>query len=479
MKTLDRYVVGTFLWSALLWFLILMSLRVVADLFVNMDEFTEHKISMLDTVVLIFNYYRYQTMLYFMELGGITIAAAAVFSLARMNHTNELTAMLASGVNLRRVVWPIVVCSILLGGLIIADQELLIPRYAEELATRRGKQRDREKFPVMLMPDERRAIWYAHVFDSTQRRMDQPIVLIRDRQYRPAARVYGHSAEEMTLDGQHGWVFEKGDLARITLGGISWPQTPSYEQIWSQMGPAQILTESKRRRQKEGQPVLPDNQVTDIKSPAKVRDALYSMTLRADRLDLDPVKSGVQSRGGRLTNPRFHFTALAVDSQEGDQAEIVELGTFLADSAVWVPPRKLEGGHWKLIGGRYFFPSDLTTEYLVLRQSSRWISYMSTSQLTQLIDAGKVRGDAALMTKHTRFTSPLNNLIMLLLALPFILSREHTIKSSAGRCLLVVGIFYVSIYGCRYIGISPVVASWLPAFIFGPPAFVMLDTVKT
>ena len=252
MKTLDRYVVGTFLWSALMWFLVLMSLRIVADLFVNMDEFTEHKISMFETIVLIFNYYRFQTMLYFVELGGITITAAAVFSLARMNHTNELTAMLASGVNLRRVVWPIVVCSVLLGGLIIADQELLIPRYPEELSTRRGTQKDRDKFPIMLMPDKRLTIWYAHNFEPARHRMERPLVLIRDRQYRPAARMYGQSAVETTLEGEHGWMFEQGALARITLGGISWPQTPSHEQVWSQMGPAEILAESKKQLQEKG-----------------------------------------------------------------------------------------------------------------------------------------------------------------------------------------------------------------------------------
>ena len=43
IKTLDRYVLRSFLISALLCFVTLMSLRVVADLFVNMDEFTKKR----------------------------------------------------------------------------------------------------------------------------------------------------------------------------------------------------------------------------------------------------------------------------------------------------------------------------------------------------------------------------------------------------------------------------------------------------
>jgi len=68
---------------------------------------------------------------------------------------------------------------------------------------------------------------------------------------------------------------------------------------------------------------------------------------------------------------------------------------------------------------------------------------------------------------------------MLLLGLPFILSRERGIKTSAARCLLVVSVFYVSIYVCRYVGLPPEWAAWLPILTFGPLAMVLMDSVKT
>ena len=85
----------------------------------------------------------------------------------------------------------------------------------------------------------------------------------------------------------------------------------------------------------------------------------------------------------------------------------------------------------------------------------------------------------ALLTKHIRFADPINNLVMLLLGLPFILSRQRNIKASAGLCLLMVGAFYAFVYVCRYTGLSPTLAAWLPAMLFGPVAVVMLDSVKT
>ncbi len=122
MKTLDRYIVRNFLSAAILWFLILMSLRGVIDMFVNMDEFAKaasmRKETFLQLIGDIVNYYGYQSIAYVTELGGVIIVSAATFSLARMNHTNELTAMLASGVSLRRVVAPIVACSMAMGALL-------------------------------------------------------------------------------------------------------------------------------------------------------------------------------------------------------------------------------------------------------------------------------------------------------------------------------------------------------------------------
>jgi len=78
-----------------------------------------------------------------------------------------------------------------------------------------------------------------------------------------------------------------------------------------------------------------------------------------------------------------------------------------------------------------------------------------------------------------RFTTPINNLVMLLLGLPFILSRERNVKTSAGMCILVVGIYFAFIQLCGQMEVSPLMAAWLPIFVFGPISILMLDSVKT
>ncbi len=68
---------------------------------------------------------------------------------------------------------------------------------------------------------------------------------------------------------------------------------------------------------------------------------------------------------------------------------------------------------------------------------------------------------------------------MLLLGLPFILSRERNIRASAGMCLLTVMGFFAFVYICQSLDISPLLGAWLPILVFGPVSIFMLDSVKT
>ena len=105
---------------------------------------------------------------------------------------------------------------------------------------------------------------------------------------------------------------------------------------------------------------------------------------------------------------------------------------------------------------------------------------MSTAQLTDVIHSGRIPNrDAAVLAKHIRFADPINNLLLLLLGLPFILSRERNIKASAGLSVLMVGSYFAFIHICRLVGLPPILGAFLPILLFGTVASVMLDAVKT
>ena len=462
IKTLDRYIIRSFLTSALLWFIIFMLLRVVVDMFINMDEFTEGDKGVVQLLKDIGVFYSYQPLVYIIEMGGLIIVASAAFSLARMNHTNELTAMLASGVSLYRVIWPVILCAMLMGGLIIVDQELLIPGVADRLVRDRDDVRGLETFSVPLITDGLNTAWHATSFEPAKgrQRMIRPIILIRDEDFQLIAPIFGSSARPAALEGVKGWIIEQAVFAQIRQSGKPWPHIPTTERVFSTLAPDEIL------RRAGGSPEADD--IVSVES-VDVADETYGLRIIADRFTPDPFVPGAE-RGGKLIDPKFTFKT---DSGR-------TLGIFIAPSANWVAPTAEFGGYWKLTEGELFYPSDLTPEDIILRRSSGWLDLMSGAQLTSLLRLRRIPDPLSVqMTRHIRYTDPINNLIMLLLGLPFIVSRERNIKTSAGLCLLVVASFYAFIYLCRYIGLPPALSAWMPILIFGGVAAVMLDSIKT
>jgi lipopolysaccharide export LptBFGC system permease protein LptF len=494
MKTLDRYVIRTFLWSALMLLVALLALRIVSDLFLNMDEFMEDKSPLMETVVRIAGYYVYQSLMYFSELGGTVIVAAAAFTMARMNHTNELTAMLASGVSLHRVIMPMVVSAILLGGLITLDRELLIPANAEHLLRSRDEASEVRKFPVYLAPDSASNIWWSPMYDPSTRTMDSPMIAIREAR-KPLGTVtaVGGTATQGKFRPRGGQSLGGWEIciASLTLtaqaqGRQPWHDTPTTQKIFTDIGPDQLLESAKRLARQANIEVPPDSRIPSVSGIPPAIDNAYGMTITTrcpadgNELVFDKYEPG-KSRGGRLTDPVFTYS-VRIGRDGGEKSATRVIGIFHARYATWVPaaPAKGQASHWQLDDGRLFIPSDLTNEDLTLRQSSRWLDLMSLNTISRLLKRDKVPDrDAAILAKHVRFADPVNNLILLLLALPFILSRERNIKASAGLSVLMTGAYFAFIHITRVVGLPPMLAAFLPIVLFGTVAAVMLDSIKT
>ncbi|MBN2130020.1 MAG: hypothetical protein JW741_11015, partial [Sedimentisphaerales bacterium] len=85
MKILDRYIAKSFLIGYAISFCVLIGLRVIIDLFVNLDEFAEQADQGVWAVVQnIVTYYGLNTTLYFRDIAGVIIVVAAAFSLGKM-----------------------------------------------------------------------------------------------------------------------------------------------------------------------------------------------------------------------------------------------------------------------------------------------------------------------------------------------------------------------------------------------------------
>jgi len=220
MKTLDRYVAKNFLTGYFISLMVLVGMRIVIDLFINLDEFAEQHTN-LGTIEVIWNicrFYGTRSCLYFRDFAGMITVVAAVFSLGKMIHNNELIAVMASGVSLKRVITPIILLAILFTGFLIIDQEFVIPNFANELTGDHDELPGQQQFSVWYMADSDGSLVCAREFNEASGILSAITVIVRQ----PAQQ-----ADHWTVTGilqaksakydpqKRGWHLEEGKLVNV------------------------------------------------------------------------------------------------------------------------------------------------------------------------------------------------------------------------------------------------------------------------
>ncbi len=181
LSILDRYVIRSFLVNYLISLGVLISLYVLIDMFVNLDEFTKDPLPTVEVAANIGSYYGYNLFLYFSQLSGVIILVASTFTLAKLQRSNELTAILASGTSLYRVATPLVACGLLLNTLWIIDQEVIIPKIGHKLARQHNDVEGRRPLAIWFLNDRDNALVSAVRFFPTTKRMRRVVILQRDQ----------------------------------------------------------------------------------------------------------------------------------------------------------------------------------------------------------------------------------------------------------------------------------------------------------
>ena len=227
MKILDRYVGKNFAIGYCIAFCVLIGLRIIIDLFVNLDEFTEHPdLTSLAVIKNILRYYGLHSTLYFRDFAGMITVVAAAFSLARMIRSNELVAVMASGVSLKRVIAPIVLLAMLLTGLLIVDQEIIIPPLSDKLVRSQDDLPGQESYDVCFIIDGNGSLICAQSFVLKTSTLHYPTIIRRRKKtntltWEVIDRI---SAEKAHYDPNTGlWLLTNGRLTEKDSGKIAQP----------------------------------------------------------------------------------------------------------------------------------------------------------------------------------------------------------------------------------------------------------------
>jgi lipopolysaccharide export system permease protein len=175
-----------------------------------------------------------------------------------------------------------------------------------------------------------------------------------------------------------------------------------------------------------------------------------------------------------------------------------------ADTATWLPNANEGLGAWEMKGamqiddspdadpakqaaGRVstlMYTTSVTPRQIDLIFQKKAVDYLSSTQIRMLAsDPMESNKGALYKVMYLRFTQPMMNIIMLLIGIPFLLTREpgRLIKNMF-YCVIVTGIVFAGTFVMFSMSgktVDPLLAAWLPVLIFGPFAVVMLDLIKT
>jgi hypothetical protein len=152
-----------------------------------------------------------------------------------------------------------------------------------------------------------------------------------------------------------------------------------------------------------------------------------------------------------------------------------------------VVPEKLECSHPALHcyqPGSYFLTSTMTFERLT--RNGAWFQYEATTDLLQMLqeDGTRQRRGELIALLHRRLTAPVLDLLLVLLGLGVIQIGQagRNIFIKFGLCFVMYGLFMGVQFLCAGMAgsgfLDPLLAAWVPVFIFGSGTVAMLDYLR-
>ncbi|MCA9267216.1 MAG: LptF/LptG family permease [Planctomycetales bacterium] len=135
MPIIDRYLIRNFAQALLIFFITFAGLFIVIDGFANLEDFLDQGAQSGGLAPLVARYYGVRSLAIFDRTSGVLTLIAAMFTLTALERHNELTALMAAGISRARLAKPLIGAVIAVSVLAVANRELLLPQFREQLST--------------------------------------------------------------------------------------------------------------------------------------------------------------------------------------------------------------------------------------------------------------------------------------------------------------------------------------------------------
>jgi lipopolysaccharide export LptBFGC system permease protein LptF len=447
VRILDRQRYWSFFKAYVVCYVSLVGLYIVIDAFSNLDEFSKRAEGVVEIAQVMGRFYLIRQSLMFDQLSGVIGMMAAIFTVTWMQRNNEQLAILAAGVSTHRAILPVLVASVLVSGLTVANQEIIMPTFAEELAK-------------------------SHDDDG------QAAVHVTGR-YDPS-NVYIHGLD--------------ADRASRTL-------IPFAATI-----PKDIFGSIRYIKGRQATYVPPDHPTAPLKGGWLVRGAVIYPLLeeevlgpstdvlcRVDRLEGFPKPYNAPARTDGQVKPNARPATAPQMQIEKTFTPHSEYSCALAFPALPLHVNIAAAKSYTLLDGKietgrgtYFLRSSLT--FRAMTRKTNWYQFATTGDLLHgLTDPstgeGSERNDVAMFV-HLRFLRPFLGMNLLFMSLPLVLGGYgRNMFINLGFALGNSAMFYGGNIFCQYLGsfrmLSPPLAAWAPLIVFGTIAAVRWDQIRT
>lgn len=198
MHILDRYIIREFLLPFLYCLTAFVFLYITIDLFGHLDEILKYHVA-LQTIR---DYYLSMVPTIFIQTSPIAVLLATLYILVRLNRHNEITGMKASGINLLRILKPLLCLGLLITTMAFIVNDRIVPQafltsqtIKQEKMRRVAKKKKDKVIKDVTLCGTKNRIYYANSYHPAQKRLFGVIVLEHDENNLLKTKIIAKSAQ--------------------------------------------------------------------------------------------------------------------------------------------------------------------------------------------------------------------------------------------------------------------------------------------
>lgn len=197
MKILDRYLIKHFLVPTIICTLALIFLVLIADVFDNLDEFIKNQVTIRQAL----RYYLNLIPYVFIQIIQWSSFLGILYLIVTFNLNNELTAMKVSGLEMTKIVRPLVFVGFMIGIFTFLVGDRLVPityriskQIQEERIERKKLKKERKVFTNITYYGSGNKLYYAKTLDMSKNKLRDFIILWLDENKKTRKKVTAREA---------------------------------------------------------------------------------------------------------------------------------------------------------------------------------------------------------------------------------------------------------------------------------------------